>query len=728
MVDVREIEQSFKTIPVRKDKSPAIDDWRKRARPGYAGPDGVGVACGESGLVIVDLDVHDPKANGLEAWDALGLTDVEKWVVRTPSGGKHIYFKDPTGELRNSTSKIAPGIDTRGAGGQAVMPPTAGYEWIKREGEIPDFPEELRELLTAEDGPVRLDLSASVTMTPERGRKYALGALENEVEVLKHTASGGRNDQLNRSAFNLGRYVRKEFLTRSEVEAALYEACIANDLVRDDGDEAFRDTMASGLNDGIDKREMPSEGLFDMGLVPLLETGHSDEGNAQAVKLLYGDEFLFVTGLGWMRWTGTHWEAKGAEAALDRAIVDTLKKRRVQAIVGGDERIVKESKPSNYKLRAAKNMLSSILYAHINDFDGDKDRINVENGVLDLRNGQLEEHDPKQRYTYCLPVGYNPEASSELWESKLEEWVPDPEVRDFLQRAVGYSLTGRTREEKLFYIYGPPRAGKGTFSETLIELLGRKPLATAISFTAFAKNFNKSADKYELAQLRPCRFVAASESGESSYINTRVVKNLTGGDLITTQHKYKDPFTFRPQFKIWLITNPAPYADANDEALWGRFHVIHFPNSWLGKEDQMLKYRLRQLENLEGVLAWAVQGALLWYSDGLDAPKAVVHETKKVRDDQDWVAHWVAAELEITGNKDDRVPNSDLYPRYVSWTKKEGTPTLGERQLGRNLSRLEIDPYRTNSERGREGVKLIPVSEVDGFRVNIGETAKEELK
>jgi putative DNA primase/helicase len=450
----------------------------------------------------------------------------------------------------------------------------------------------------------------------------------------------------------------------------------------------------------------------------LLNAGLEDEGNAQAVAILHGSDFLHVNAYGWMQWTGTHWEQGDAEKALDRAVIGTLKERRIAAVRAEKEAIVKTAKPSAYRVRGCKTLLASILTDSVDHFDANPDLLNVENGVLDLRTGELVPHEPGQRFSYCCPVAFDPDADQSEWLAWLEDALPDPSTREYLQEAIGYSLTGHTREEVLFYVHGPARAGKGTLFETLLELLGHRPLADEVDFETFTADRGGDTQNFDLAGLKPCRFIAASESKKYGTLNAAKIKALTGGNEIRCAHKYGDFFSYRPQFKIWLSSNHEANADVDDDAAWGRLRVIHLPNSYLGHEDKTLKARLRQPDALAGVLAWAVEGARRWYAhgaQGLFTPDSVNIATQAARDAIDFVGQWLDECIEITGNPGDFAPHAAVYQSYKDWCESNGVKPKGTFHLGKALSKKGLDSTRKTitlpagqrkQARGFEGVKL----------------------
>jgi putative DNA primase/helicase len=321
------------------------------------------------------------------------------------------------------------------------------------------------------------------------------------------------------------------------------------------------------------------------------------------------------------------------------------------------------------------------------------DLLKCKNGVVDLRTGSLIDHDHKQRFTYCCPVDYNPKADTNAWLSFLNEVLDNnTEKIDYLQEAVGYTLTGHTKEEVLFYLYGPTRAGKGTFTETLIAMLGWS-LADEVDFGTFTAKRDGNDQGFDLAGLKACRLVVASESGEYSKLNAAAIKRITGGNWIRCAFKHRNHFSYRPQFKIWLANNHSCNVDVDDNAAWGRVRVIEFPNSYLGQEDKSLKERLRRPDNLVGVLAWAVKGSISWYAnnaEGLKTPSAIEETTTAARDRIDFVAHWLSECVTITDQDSDFVPIAELYNSYVGWCNSNGVTPKKIRKLSRSLKNKNI--------------------------------------
>ena len=457
-------------------------------------------------------------------------------------------------------------------------------------------------------------------------------------------------------------------------------------------------------------------GAGNAGQIPIntifLNEGADHEGNAVCVWHLYKDQFRFCDAIGWLHYTGKHWSVQNAEAMLDRVIVDTLIQRRLAAVMGRQEAIVRKTEASSYNVAGTKKLFMSKVTGDIADFDADPELLNCKNGVVNLRTGQLETHIPQQLFTYCVPVEYDPDADYVEWIELLSNLLTSQTMVDFVQLAVGYSATGYTREECLFYVHGPTRSGKGTFTETLLTLLPR-PLGVQADFATFTAKREGDTQNFDLAPLRPARFIAASESSKYDTLNEAKIKSATGGDWIRCAYKHRDHFEYRPQFKIWLLSNHPISGDVDDAAFWGRMRTIKFPHSFLGKEDKRLKQRMKSPEVLRGVLAWLVEGSQRWFAlpQGLPIPQEVQDEVNKQRNELDYVQQWMDECCTLVpGNW---IVARIVYSSYKDWCKENGINEKGIRQFGRALSakgfNVGIQRRLPNGQRvrGVEGLSII---------------------
>lgn len=410
----------------------------------------------------------------------------------------------------------------------------------------------------------------------------------------------------------------------------------------------------------------------------LLRGSCDHEGNAGSVYALFGDRLAFVPEWGWLVHTGTHWVSDGARWKAEEWVVQTLKARAILAIKHEKQALESCSKCSRGNTQNTLAQLERYCLAMPSDFDNDFDKLNCANGVVDLRTGEVLPHDPSQKFTYCVPTEYHRDADQCEWIEFLYATLArrdadggkmetDRALLFWLQQAVGYSLTGHTSEGCLFYLYGPTRSGKGTFVQTIAHLLGA-PLSGAIDFHVLVAQRNEDSQNFALAPLKPARYLVGSEPGKYERFNEARMKMLTGQDPVTCAYKGKNQFTYFPSYKIWLTANWPFNADTNDSAAWGRVRIVEFPNSFLGAEDKGLKGRLQSKAGLEGVLSWAVDGAMMWYGTqgGLQTPPSVTESNQQQRHDQDFIQQFLDESCDV-GDKNGFTPFIDLYEAYLAW-------------------------------------------------------------
>jgi len=665
----------------------------------------IGINCGKSKLVAVDLDVkhgHD----GPGTWEDLrqehGIDDQGAIVQLTPSGGQHLLFRTNGDPIKSGI--LAEGIDIKSDGGYIVVAPSrtdvGEYAW-----ELSAHPD---------DQPLASLPRELETLLQKAQARIGAAGLWNEAQDSQAADSepilrGQRNNALTSLAGSMRRRgmspesILAGLLTENEARC---DPPLPEHEVRMIVESVSRYTPSAPV--GI---QTPIPDVQDKAAA-LLAQDPSDEGNAQSVAMLYSEQFLWCEAYGWLAYTGTHWNRELAESSLDRAVVGTLLTRRQAAVLSQREYIVKVTRATATNVRNAKYLYQSLVPVPVSEFDNFPDLLNCKNGVLDLRTGELSDHSPGQHFTYCIPTAYDPNADFSHWEGLLLDWLNgDRAMLDYLQMAVGYSLTGHTSEECLFYIYGPTRSGKGSFTETILAMLGKEPIATEVDFTTFTAKRDHDSQNFDLAPLKPCRFVAASESSRYTSLNAPRVKALTGGNEIRCAFKHKNHFTYRPQGHFWLSSNYPVNADVDDDAVWYRVQVIEFPNSYAGREDKTLKATLKREVNLRGVLAWATKGAIRWYNNqgtGLRVPKKVRDATEKARLELDYVGQWLDECIEtLDPTKADLnshfLTNDTLYKSYSEWCEGNGITPKHLRSLTMELKRKG---YRAGEQKKMAGKKF----------------------
>lgn len=309
--------------------------------------------------------------------------------------------------------------------------------------------------------------------------------------------------------------------------------------------------------------------------------------------------------------------------------------------------------------------------AKLSDFDSKPYLFNCGNGTLDLRTGEFRPHDYRDMLSAMSGTDYEPGARSELWEKTVAEVMKDDkDLSAYLQKALGYGLTGDTSEECFFLLYGPTtRNGKGTVMETYMKLLGGYGRAARPETIALRQNYNASGPTEEIAKLCGARAVNISEPDKQLVLSAALVKTLTGNDTLTARFLNENSFEFRPQFKLFINTNHLPRA--NDVTIFssGRVKVLPFDRHFgPGEQDKTLKRRL--LKELPGVLNWCLEGLWLMRETGFEPPEAVQAATAQYQYDSDKLTRFV--EEMLVKDPEGEVSTTEVYGEYKEWCTKTG--------------------------------------------------------
>jgi putative DNA primase/helicase len=321
------------------------------------------------------------------------------------------------------------------------------------------------------------------------------------------------------------------------------------------------------------------------------------------------------------------------------------------------------------------------LYDSGEGWDANPMLLGVENGVVDLETGALRDGRQADKITLYSDVALAPSAQRPRWERFLIEiFGHDQSLIDFVQRAVGYSLTGDTREQCLFLCYGSGANGKSTFLDILRRVFGT--YASNLPFSAF-ELVSRSSIPNDVATIAGKRFVTAIETSESARLNEARIKMLTGCDPVTARHLYGEFFTFAPAAKLWLAFNHPPEVQDESHGFWRRIRLIPFLQRFEGSAiDKGLLATL--INEAPGILAWAVQGALMWQRDGLGEPPAVSEATEAYKRESDPLHDFIDDCCEVSPRA--RVTAHAIWTQYQMWERENGeSACLNRKTFSRQL-------------------------------------------
>jgi putative DNA primase/helicase len=320
---------------------------------------------------------------------------------------------------------------------------------------------------------------------------------------------------------------------------------------------------------------------------------------------------------------------------------------------------------------------------------------------LDLSTGGTITGDNKAYVTKRLGANLTTGATCPEWTKFLNRiFEGNSELIAFLQRAVGYSLTGHVSEQCLFILIGTGANGKSTLLKVLQHL--SKDYAATIPMQSLMQQ-KHGTQTNDLAFLVGKRLVVASEGERGQRLAESKIKSMTGDDRITCRHLYQDYFEYEPQFKLWLATNDLPEITGMDDAIWRRIRVIEFPVRIPAEEqDKTLADRL--ILELPGILQWAIHGLSDWRQIGLASPERVLQSTKSYRDDNDTVGQWIGSACICEPER--RTSMKDLYGAYTIWCENSSLDALSNSSFGKELGRRGFGIIKTNRGNDRKGIGL----------------------
>lgn len=346
---------------------------------------------------------------------------------------------------------------------------------------------------------------------------------------------------------------------------------------------------------------------------------------------------------------------------------------------------------------------------------------NCNNGTLDLRTGELLPHNRGNLLTIISPVSYDTHAPRQLWSKFLDRVMGgSKELSQYLQRAVGYSLTGDMRAQVMFFLFGLGNNGKSTFVGTIRKIMAAYGAKAPVDMF-LARDKKMRGPTEDLANLQGKRFIAASEVGIGRRLEVVIIKDMTGGEAIRADRKYEHEIEFQPTHKLWISGNHKPMIQDTSLAIWRRIKLIPFtvtiPD---GEIDDELPLKLEA--ELSGILAWAVEGCLAWQQSGLNEPREVTAATLAYRSEEDILADFIqdCCSLKTTAT----VPKADLHERYKRWCETTGSQPIAIKTLRTRLMERGIGEGKSGSIRYWRGITLIEEGQL-GQEEKVGHLGQE---
>jgi len=649
-------------LPTEKEVS---QWWKKWPSANIAMPTGH-----LSSNIVIDCDSELAVKRFLKSYPEANNTR----LVRTGNGGQ--FYFNTKADIRNDTGKLlGPKIDVRGQGGYVIIPPSVHrsgkpYRWINKNKPIP---------------------------LPKR--------LKN---ILSNHSKTGRPSNASHKSKRIGKRIPES--TRNTSLTALAGAMRSRGMCEDAILAALQAENAAKCDPPLEVDEVGYIAKSIAKYDPNTTTENlTDAGNARKFVARYGHglHYCYQTG-NWIVWDETRWKEDKTGEVMRRA-KETVRNIYIEAYNSADEKerkdLASHAKKSEgeSRLRAMVKLAESepTIPVTTDQFDSNPYLLNLLNGTLNLKTGKLQPHRREDLLTKICPVEYNPKAKYRIWKSFLNRIMNgDENLIQYLQKAVGYALTGDTREQVLFIFYGTGANGKTTFISTIMSMLGDYARSTPTE-TLLVNQGNRIPN--DIARLKGARFVPAVEAEGGRHLAETLVKQITGGDAISARFLYGEYFDFHPQFKIFLAVNNKPIIRGTDLAIWRRIHLILFDVTIpTEQQDKDLLEKLKK--ELPGVLNWAVEGCLRWQGEGLGNPIPIEKATNKYRDEMDPVGRFLK-DCCILDSKQ-RVIKRQFYNSYTEWCESNGEEQLNQFNLRQHLTKHGISEGRNNRTRYWEGVGL----------------------
>jgi len=494
-------------------------------------------------------------------------------------------------------------------------------------------------------------------------------------------------------AEQIDRMYRNSGLMRDKWNRDVYRQDTINRAIRDTKNR-YKVTQTSTALDDF-KDSIPQTQIFEPyenhstlapGLFPLTELG-----NAERIIHFHKDEIKHSPERGWLLWDGARW-AEDSGNQIEVIAAKTLRGLFLEARNASDKDLKNDILKWAKRCESRNIRLNSIadVKPHVNvqndELDINPYLLNVKNGVIDLETGKLLKHNPDHLMTKLAPVKYEADASAPRWEKFLQEIFitedgkTDYDVIRFMQKAIGYSLSGSISEEVIFFLTGSGGNGKSKFLEAVKDILG--DYARQTNANTFIQKHNESGINNDIARLDKARFVSAVESEQGQQLAESLVKQLTGGDEIAARFLRKEYFEFRPEFKIFFSTNHKPIIRGTDDGIWRRIRLIPFNARFEGsKRDINLSDKLAK--ESPGILNWALEGFRLWKVEGLAPPASIDQATKSYREDMDLIKPFLDERCIIDVKAREEAIN--LHRGYTSYCHSVGEIELSNRNFYRLL-------------------------------------------
>ena len=707
--------EGFKVFPLQtRGKKPITEHGLKDATQIQAGVRdlwkgnphaNIGLVC--DGLIVLDFDAEHGGYQGKEQLirdhGPLPVTRVHK----TGGGGEHWLYRAPRElNVRPGSGKYGyPGLDIRANDSYIVAPPSihpsGSVYQVLDPSPIAPAPAWLLELATKKrplPGPAPAG-STGGSPIPEGSRNGTLASLAGTM--------------------------RRRGMSPAAIEAALLEA--NRTQCSPPLDEVEVRQIAASVS-----RYVPSSPPTSFKNMPPLAppggNGHqelagpfhlTDLGNAERLISAFGRDIRYCyERSSWLVWEKTHWHwDKGNRImTLAQRVARAIYQEAAQEDDKDQRKKVAEwahTSESSTRINAMVAMAQPMAAIPYDKLDAGQWTLNCLNGTVDLTTGELRPHRHEDYITVVCLYPYEPSARSEEWDIFMDKITGgDKEIQAYLQRCIGYTLTGSTSEQCFFFCNGEGGNGKSTFLNAFKEILA--PYTAQANAEMFMSQIRPggAGHQEDVANLAGKRFVIATEIDENRRMAVSKIKQMTGGESMRASYKYEHEFEYKVTYKIWLNANHRPSITDTTYSIWRRIKVVPFTVKISKQEDIKDFYKVLVEKGGAAILAWAVRGCLDWQKNGLEEPRGVTDATNTYRHDEDILADFFGACCFLSKDAECVVSHKDLYGRYQEWCQENSTDPVSSRTFSHKLQeRGGIQKYISLGQLKWRYIRLLKVDE-----------------
>ena len=469
----------------------------------------------------------------------------------------------------------------------------------------------------------------------------------------------------------------------------------------------------------------------------LARQSKNDLGNARRLIARHGDSLKFCDAVGPIAYNVTHWDIENGHALALMLAHDTseavMAEREAEIKAGQregetdeefEERVKKLglwSIASGNRSRAEAMLISAAPYlrAKLETFDADPWALNVANGILRLNEPRVPDspaplypHAPGARMTKICPVAYDPLAECPRWRKYISEvFEGADDVALYVQKVLGYALSGDIGEQKMWFFFGAGRNGKSTIVQVVSRILGTYSALTPVATFLNKEHESGSGPSPDIARLPGVRLLRTSEPKVGARLDESIVKQISSGEPMAARHLRKDFFEFKPACKVIFSTNHKPTIVGKDEGIRRRIVLVPFMRQFPVNAQRGVSMENMLLQEAPGILNWLLEGLALWFDEGLDMPPAVAAATKAYFDEMDPIGGFVAECCQRVPEcrADDTEQATLLFRAYEAWCRQNNETPREQTAFGRRMNDLGHPVKRgTGGVTYRIGLKLRP--------------------